>query len=107
MKAILDNPEKWVNIEIPVVGDILTIPQVAEAYTRVTGQAARAVFVDHVPQEAIPQWINRHRGYREAGYFPKYVGREQEIPVMARELFPGMKTFEQWLQETGFDAKQR
>jgi len=106
VKAILENPEKWVNLEIPVVGDVLTIPQVAETYSKVTGQPARAVFVDHVPQEAIPQWVNRHKGYKEAGYFPKYNGRTHEIPNLARELYPGTLNFEQWLRETKWDAKK-
>ncbi|TCD66608.1 hypothetical protein EIP91_001117 [Steccherinum ochraceum] len=105
VKAILENPEQWINVEIPVVGDVLTIPQVAEVYSRVTGQPARAVFLDHVPQEAIPQWISRHKGYKEAGYFPKYVGRETEISDLARKLNPQMKTFEQWLRDTDFDAR--
>ena len=104
VKAILANPDRWVGVEIPVVGDVLTIPQVAEAYSEITGQPARAVFVEHVEQEKIPQWIARHRGYKEAGYFPKYIGREEDIPVLARQLYPGIKSFRQWLRETGFDA---
>ncbi|THH28820.1 hypothetical protein EUX98_g5378 [Antrodiella citrinella] len=104
VKAILEDPEPWINVEIPVVGDVLTISQVADAYSRVTGQPARAISVDRIPQEIIPQWIARHKGYKEVGYFPKYVGREQEIPRMAKVLSPEMKTFQQWLKETGFDA---
>jgi len=104
VKVILEDPEPWVNIEIPVVGDVLTIPQVADTYARVTGQPSRAVFMDHVPQENIPQWSARHKGYKEAGYFPRYVGREQEIPGLARKLYPQIKTFEEWLRDTGFDA---
>ena len=99
VRAILECPDDWVNAEIPIVGDVLTIPQVAEIYTKVTGRPARAVFVDHVPQESIPQWIERHKGYKEVGYFPKYVGRENELPILARKLYPKMKTFEEWLGE--------
>ena len=87
---------------MPIVGEVLTIHQVAKIYSEVTGQPARAVSVDHVPQESIPQWIERHRAYRDAGYFPKYVGREQEIPGLARKAYPKMKTFAEWLRETGF-----
>ena len=78
VRALLATPEAWDGAEVPVVGDVLTIPQVAEIYTEVTGNPARAVFVAHVPQEGIPQWTERHRAYRDGGYFPKYVGREQE-----------------------------
>lgn len=104
VKAILEDPGRWVGLEIPVVGEVLTIPQVAETYSEVTKQPARAVFVDSVEQENIPQWIARHKGYKEVGYFPKYVGREEEIPVLARTLHPGIKSFRQWLRESGFDA---
>jgi len=106
VKAIPENPAKWVNVEIPVVGDVLTIPQVAKTYTEVTGHPACALFVDHVPQEQIPQWTERHRGYKEVGYFPKYNRRAQDIPNLARELYPGMLTFEQWLKSTKCNAKE-
>lgn len=106
VKAVLEDPNEWEGMEIPIVGDVLTIPEVAETYTKVTGQPARAVFVHHIPQEAIPQWIARHKGYKEVGYFPKYVGREHEIPVLARKLFPGIKTFEQWMRDSGLHLKR-
>ncbi|GJF00695.1 NAD(P)-binding protein [Phanerochaete sordida] len=104
VRAILDSPEEWADVEVPVVGDVLTIPQVARIYSEVTGQPARAVFVDHVPQESIPQWVARHSAYRDAGYFPKYVGRESEIPTLARKLVPEMKSFAEWLKQSGFVA---
>ena len=62
-RAILEHPDEWVGTEIPVVGDVLTIPQIAEIYTNVKGKPARAVFVDHVPQESLPSWTERHKGY--------------------------------------------
>lgn len=103
VRAVLEDPDQWINAEIPIVGDVLTIPQVAETYMKVTGRVARAVFVDHVPQESMPQWIERHKGYKEVGYFPKYVGREDEIPLFARKLYNKMKTFEKWLQDMHVD----
>lgn len=103
VRAILEDPDQWINAEIPIVGDFLTIPQVAETYTKVTGKAARAVFVGHVPQESMPQWIERHKGYKEVGYYPKYVGREHELPLFARKLHNKMKTFEEWLQDMCVD----
>lgn len=97
VRAILENPEEWADVEVPVVGDVLTIPQVAQIYSDVTQRPARAVFADHVPQESIPQWVERHRAYRDYGYFPQYLGRESEIPRLARRLHPGMKTLPEWL----------
>jgi len=105
VKAILENPIEYIGAEIPIVGEVLTIPQVAETYAKVTGQPARAVFVDHIPQEDIPSFTERHLGYREVGYFPSFVGREEEIPKMARKLYPGVLTFEDWMRETGFDIR--
>ena len=101
-RAILEHPDEWVGTEIPVVGDVLTIPQIAEIYTNVKGKPARAVFVDHVPQESLPSWTERHKGYREVGYFPKYAGREDEIPTLAKKLYPQMRTFEEWAKEANF-----
>ncbi|EKM49561.1 uncharacterized protein PHACADRAFT_214123 [Phanerochaete carnosa HHB-10118-sp] len=98
VRAILEDPSEWANAEVPAVGEVLTIPQVAEVYSEVTGQSARAVFVDHVPQETIPQWLERHRAYRDVGYFPKYAGHETAVPELARSLYPEMKTFAKWLK---------
>lgn len=102
VRSILEHPDDWVGIEVPVVGDVLTAPQIAEVYSKVKGKAARAVFVDHIPQESLPSWTERHKGYREVGYFPKYVGREHEIPDFARRLYPQMKSFEDWAVEVEF-----
>lgn len=100
LKVILDDPTQWEDAEIPIVGETLTVPQIAEIYGRVRNVPTRAVFLDHIPLEnSFNGWIDMHRGFKEVGYFPAYKGRENEINEKAKKLLPGLKTWEAWLKE--------
>ncbi|TCD70551.1 hypothetical protein EIP91_002897 [Steccherinum ochraceum] len=100
LKAILEDPAKWEDTEIPIVGETLTVPQIAEIYGRVRNVPTRAVFLHHIPLEtSFDGWIDMHRDFKEVGYFPAYKGRESEIREIASKLYPGLKSWEAWLRE--------
>ena len=74
----------------------------AEVYSKVYGIPAKAVFLDHSPQEgAYKEWVELHQSFVSPGYWPDYLGKEQELTVKAKSLYPGLATWEQWLKEFG------
>ncbi|KAH8103433.1 hypothetical protein BXZ70DRAFT_1005853 [Cristinia sonorae] len=105
IKAILQNPDEWNDVEIPVVGDPLTVHQMAEVYSKVYSVPTRVVFLDHFPEKtpltSIMEDLNR--SLKEWGCFPAYAGRELETAKIARRLFPGMKGWERYLREVGLE----
>jgi len=65
VKNVLQKPEEWKDAEIPIVGEALTLPQMAEIYGKVYNVPTRAVFLDSAPQEAVfEQWVDMHRNFK-------------------------------------------
>jgi len=86
-----DRPAEFAGKAIELAGDSLTMPQVAAAMSRVTGQPVRFVEqpLDQVrsysPEiAAMYTWFNDH-------------GYKADIPAL-RALHPGLMTFETWLR---------
>jgi uncharacterized protein YbjT (DUF2867 family) len=84
-------PEQLVGTATEIAGDSLTMPQVAETWSRVTGQPVRFVEapIEEIrsrnPENArMLEWMNR------GGY-------QADIPAL-RRLYPGLHTFEAWLK---------
>lgn len=101
VKGVLANPDEWADEEIPIVGDPLTFPEMAAVYSKVFNIPARAVFNEDHPLNQIPIFKDVLLNFKNIGYYPNYFGREKELPVRAKKLYPGMKTYEEWLRETG------
>ena len=103
VKALLANPTEWLDDEILLVSEALTPAEVAAAYSKVHGIPTRHVIVDSIPaMEAMPWMKEMFVHFRTVGFFPKYFGgREHELNVKAKMLYPGMKTLEQWFSEVG------
>jgi uncharacterized protein YbjT (DUF2867 family) len=84
-------PEEFIGTAMEIGGDSLTMPQVAETWSRVTGEPVRFV---EIPLDQIRsfsaerarmlEWLN------ESGY-------RADIPAL-RDLYPGLRTFESWLR---------
>lgn len=84
---------EYIGKALEIAGDSLTGPQVADAFTRATGQPVR--FVEQ-PLEQVRSfnaemadmfaWFNDH-------------GYAADIPAL-RKLHPGLMTFETWLRKT-------
>jgi uncharacterized protein YbjT (DUF2867 family) len=86
-------PAEFIRKSIEIAGDALTMPQVTETMTRVSGQPVRFV---ELPLEQVRSfnaemadmmaWFNEH-------------GYTADIPAL-RRLHPELKTFETWLRTT-------
>ena len=100
-KAILAAPHEWEDEEIPIVADPLTIPEIAAIYSKVHNIPARAVFSDDDPLGKIPFVREAFTNFKVYGFFPNYVGREKELSVRAKKLYPKLKTWEEWVKEVG------
>ena len=86
-------PQEFIGKAIELAGDSLTMPQVAETMTRVTGQPVQFVEVPLAQVAAFSQetadmlaWFNDH-------------GYEADIAGL-RKLNPGLQTFETFLRKT-------
>jgi uncharacterized protein YbjT (DUF2867 family) len=84
-------PEQFVGTATEIGGDSLTMPQVAEIWTRVTGEPVRFL---EVPLEQIrsvnPEGAKMQAWLNAGGY-------QADIPAL-RKLLPGLRTFESWLR---------
>ncbi|THH27999.1 hypothetical protein EUX98_g6189 [Antrodiella citrinella] len=104
VKAVFQNLEEYKGVEIPIVGETLTLTQVAEIYGKVYNVPTRAVYLPGAPaQELFPGWTQMHAAFKTDGYFPAYKGREGEISQKVKKLYPGVKTWEAWLKEVGLE----
>ena len=86
-------PQEFIGKAVELAGDALTMPQVAETMTRVTGQPVQFVEVPLAQVAAFSQetadmlaWFNDH-------------GYEADIAGL-RKLNPGLQTFATYLQKT-------
>jgi uncharacterized protein YbjT (DUF2867 family) len=84
-------PEQFIGTATEIAGDSLTMPQVAETWTRVTGEPVRFV---EVPLEQIRKVSAENAGmlawFNQSGY-------KADIPAL-RRLYPALHTFESWLR---------
>lgn len=103
VKAILANPDEWLNDEIPIVSEALSLSEVAAAYSKAHAVAARHVIVETTPLfDALPRLRQMYAAWKATGYYPQYHGgREHEINAKAKKLYPGVKTMEKWFREAG------
>ncbi|HAK60266.1 MAG TPA: hypothetical protein DCO77_07760 [Nitrospiraceae bacterium] len=93
-----ERPEEYIGKAIELAGDELTMPQVADVFTKATGRAVTY----------IEQSIDDLRKYSEEmaimfEWFNKK-GYEADIPAL-RKLYPPLMTLEVWLHKTGWGKK--
>jgi len=86
-------PQEFVGKTVELAGDALTMPQVADALTRVSGQPVRFV---ELPLEQVRSF-NAEMGDMMA-WFNDH-GYAADIPAL-RRLRPELLTFETWLRQT-------
>jgi uncharacterized protein YbjT (DUF2867 family) len=86
-------PQEFIGQALEIAGDALTMPQVADAFTRVTGQAVHFV---ELPLEQVRSF-NREMGDMMA-WFNDH-GYSADIAAL-RKLHPRLTTFEAWLRKT-------
>lgn len=88
---IFNQPEKYIGKEIEAAGDDLTISQVAEIYSKVSGK--ETVF-NELPIEVLrsdsEEFANMFQWFIDKGY-------ESDIEEM-KNIYPGMTSFEDWFK---------
>jgi uncharacterized protein YbjT (DUF2867 family) len=85
-------PQEFAGKSVEIAGDALTMPQVADAFTRVSGQPVRFV---ELPLEQV-RGFNREMGDMMA-WFNDH-GYAADIPAL-RKLHPGLMPFDSWLRQ--------
>jgi len=91
-----DNPEHWLGRALNISGDEMTMQELADTFSRVTGQEIaynRMPLEDYL--EMLPKPLRPlFRWYDEAGYWADTAGW--------RKRYPGLMTLEQYLESTGW-----
>jgi uncharacterized protein YbjT (DUF2867 family) len=92
-----ENPGEWIGREVDLAGDEMTMPQIADTFSRVIG---RQVDYFQVPWDQFEEQMGEEYAvmYR---WFDKH-GYEADIAVL-KEEHPGLVTFEQYLRANGWE----
>ena len=92
-----ENPDEWVGREVDLAGDEMTMPEIADTFSRVIG---RQVDYVQVPWEGFEEQMGEestvmYRWFNDYGY-------EADIPALKKE-HPGLIFFEQYLRGHGWE----
>src|SRR5215203_1201438 len=92
-----ENPGEWIGREVDLAGDELTMPEIADTFSRVIG---RKVDYFQTPWEQFEEQMGEegtvmYRWFNDHGY-------EADIPAL-REEHPGLLSFEQYLRGHGWE----
>jgi uncharacterized protein YbjT (DUF2867 family) len=92
-----EDPEGWIGREVDLAGDELTMPEIADTFSRVIG---RNVDYVQVPWEGFEEQMGEeyavmYRWFNDHGY-------EADIAAL-REEHPGLVSFEQYLRAHGWE----
>jgi uncharacterized protein YbjT (DUF2867 family) len=95
-ELVYADSQDYVGKTLELAGDQLTEPQIAATLAKVIGRPVQLAQAS-MPEGAAPteEQIAMHRFFNGEGYFAdiKWV----------RRLYPALRTFEQWLRETGWE----
>jgi uncharacterized protein YbjT (DUF2867 family) len=100
--AVLSDPDKYVNQDVSSAGDDLTVPQVLDIFTKVTGKKAVFKSLGEAEYkknfEKMPamgdELYNMFVWFERNGYYGK------RDPFVGKKIASGVKSFEQWLKES-------
>jgi uncharacterized protein YbjT (DUF2867 family) len=95
-----EDPDGWIGREVDLAGDEMTMPEYAEAFSRVIG---REVNYYQVPWDQFEQAAGEE-SYRMYRWFNDY-GNEADIAALSEEN-PGLLSFEQYLRTRGWENAQ-
>jgi uncharacterized protein YbjT (DUF2867 family) len=92
-----EDPDRWIGREVDLAGDEMTMPEIADTFSRVTGHQVDYV---QVPWEGFEEQMGEeytvmYRWFNDYGY-------EADIPAL-REEYPGLVPFEQYLRANGWE----
>ncbi len=91
-----ENPEEWIGRDTDISGDELTMPQIAETFSRVTGRDIEYFQVpwDQFEEQMGEEYAVMYRWFNDVGY-------EADIPALKKE-HTGLVSFEQYLRDHGW-----
>ena len=92
-----ENPGEWIGREVDLVGDEMTMPQIADTFSRVIGRQVDYFQVpwDQFEEQMGEEYAVMYRWFDEHGY-------EADIAAL-KEEHPGLVTFEQYLRANGWE----
>jgi uncharacterized protein YbjT (DUF2867 family) len=92
-----ENPEGWIGREVDLAGDELTMPEIADTFSRVIGRQVDYVQVpwDQFEEQMGEEYTVMYRWFNEHGY-------EADIASLKKE-HPGLVSFEQYLRSHGWE----
>ncbi|KAL6052860.1 hypothetical protein QOT17_018323 [Balamuthia mandrillaris] len=106
---VLMAPEKWEGKTIALAGDSMRPDEYASIFKQATGMCAiyKPMHMEHHQDEESMQEIFSFMA--EYGYYGGKAAKEKEEEqelVQAREIWPGMKTWREWLQTSGWRGEK-
>lgn len=90
------NLQNYLGKTIELAGDELTEPQIAATFTKVIGRPVT------VAQPSLPEGAQPSEEQIAMFQFFNSQGYDADIPAL-RKIHPGLRTFEGWLRETGWE----
>ena len=99
VEMALANPAEYLGKTVEIAGDELTEPQIAATLTRVIGRPVQ------LAQRSLPEGVQPTQ--EQMAMFQFFNGQGYDADIRAlRKVYPGLRTFEQWLRETGWENAQ-
>jgi uncharacterized protein YbjT (DUF2867 family) len=91
-----ENPDGWIGREVDLAGDEPTMPDAAEAFSRVTGREVSYYQVpwDQFREQMGEEYAVMYEWFNEVGY-------EADIGAL-RSMYPELSTLEQYLRDHGW-----
>ena len=90
-----ENPDRWIGREVDLAGDQMTMPEIADTFSRVIGRRVDYFQVpwDQFEEQMGEEYTVMYRWFNDHGY-------EADIAAL-REEHPGLVSFEQYLRANG------
>jgi len=95
---IFDNPTQFENAAVPIVNEYISLTEIAEVFSKVTGQHSKFVIAPR--QEFDKQDWQMLYASEKYGYY-KLIRDER----LSRKIWPLSRTWEQFLRETGWKGE--
>ncbi len=92
-----ENPGEWIGREVDLAGDELTMPEIADTFSRVTGRQVDYFQTpwDQFGEQMGEEFTVMYRWFNDEGY-------EADIAGLRKE-YPGLVSFEQYLRGHGWE----
>ena len=96
-----ENPEEWIGREVDLAGEELTMPEIADTFSRVTGRKIGYFQVpwDQFEEQMGEEFAVMYRWFNEVGY-------EADIGALRSE-HPGLTSLEDYLRGHGWEGAGR